>query len=300
VLVLESNAPGGQAGTSSKIENYLGFPTGVSGQALTQRAFAQAQKFGARVAVARAAVRIHCDETPVRIEVSDGSSVRARAVIVATGAEYNKLDVEGLRRFEGVGVYYAATLVEAQRCETEEIVVVGGGNSAGQAATYLARTCRHVQMLVRGPDLAASMSRYLIRRIEETPNITLRRRTHIVAVDGGDHLESVTWRDDATGEESTRAVRHVFTMAGASPNTEWLRGCVAMDDKGFVLTGSDLHADVLRASKWPLDRHPHLFETNFPRVFAVGDVRATSVKRVASAVGEGSVCIQLVHRALAE
>jgi thioredoxin reductase (NADPH) len=300
VLVLEANAPGGQAGTSSKIENYLGFPTGVSGQALTQRAFAQAQKFGAHVAVARAAVRIHCDEMPMRLELSDGVSVRARAVIVASGAEYNKLDVEGLRRFEGVGVYYAATNVEALRCDAEEIVVVGGGNSAGQAATYLARTCRHVQMLVRGPDLAASMSRYLIRRIEETHNITLRRRTRIVAVEGGDHLESVTWRDEATGEETTRPVRHVFTMAGASPNTDWLRGCVAMDDKGFVLTGADLSSDQLRAAQWSLDRPPHLFETTRPRVFAVGDVRSTSVKRVASAVGEGSVCIQLVHRALAE
>jgi thioredoxin reductase (NADPH) len=300
VLVLEANAPGGQAGTSSKIENYLGFPTGVSGQALTGRALSQARKFGARIAVARSAVGLYCDETPMRIELSDGTSVRARTVVVATGAEYNKLDVEGLRRFEGVGVYYAATVVESQRCESDEIVVVGGGNSAGQAATFLARTCRHVQMLVRGPDLAASMSRYLIRRIEETPNITLRRRTHIVAVDGGDHLESVTWRDDATGEESTRAVRHVFTMAGASPNTDWLRGCVAMDDKGFVLTGSDIGRDLLRPEKWPFDRLPHLFETSRPRVFAVGDVRATSVKRVASAVGEGSVCIQLVHRALAE
>jgi thioredoxin reductase (NADPH) len=300
VLVLETNAPGGQAGTSSKIENYLGFPTGVSGQALTQRAFAQAQKFGARVAVARGAARLYCDEMPIRVELSDGSSVRARAIVVATGAEYNKLDVEGLRRFEGVGVYYAATGVEAQRCDAEEIVVVGGGNSAGQAATFLARSCRHVHMLVRGPDLAASMSRYLIRRIEETKNITLRRRTHIVAVDGGDHLESVTWRDDATGEESTRPVRHVFTMAGASPNTEWLRGCIAMDDKGFVLTGPDLTGEILREAKWPLERLPRLFETSRPRVFAVGDVRATSVKRVASAVGEGSVCIQLVHRALAE
>jgi thioredoxin reductase (NADPH) len=300
VLVLEANAPGGQAGTSSKIENYLGFPTGVSGQALTQRAFAQAQKFGARLAVACGVVRLHCDETPMRLELSDGTSVKARAVVVATGAEYNKLDVEGLRRFEGVGVYYAATLVEAQRCDADEVVVVGGGNSAGQAATYLARTSRHVHMLVRGPGLAASMSRYLIRRIEETPNITLRRRTHIVGVGGGDHLESVTWRDDATGEESTRGVRHVFTMAGASPNTEWLRGCIAMDDKGFVLTGSDLSSDVLRSAGWSLDRPPHLFETSRPRVFAVGDVRSTSVKRVASAVGEGSVCIQLVHRTLAE
>jgi len=300
VLIVEANSPGGQAASSSKIENYLGFPTGVSGQALTARALTQAEKFGARIAVARGAVRMHCDEVPIRIELSNGDSVRARAVVIATGAEYRKLEVEGLRRFEGVGVYYAATFIEAQRCDREEVVVVGGGNSAGQAATFLSRTSRHVHLLVRGPDLAASMSRYLIRRIEETRNITLHRRTHLVRVTGGDHLEELTWRDDASGEETTRPIRHVVSMAGASPNTEWLRGCVALDPKGFVLTGSDLTRETLDGERWPLARLPHLFETSQPRVFAVGDVRANSVKRVASAVGEGSVCIQLVHRVLAE
>jgi thioredoxin reductase (NADPH) len=300
VLIIEANAPGGQAATSSKIENYLGFPTGISGQALTGRALAQAEKFGARIAVARGATRMHCDETPIRIELANGEAVRARAVVIATGAQYNKLDVEGLRKFEGVGVYYAATFVEAQRCEADEVIVVGGGNSAGQAASFLARSCRHVNILVRGPDLAASMSRYLIRRIEETPNITLRKRTRIVDVAGDDHLERVTWRDESTGETTTRPIRHVFTMAGASPNTDWLRGCVQMDDKGFVLAGSDIPAEVLQAQKWPLKRPPFLFETTQPRVFVVGDARANSVKRVASAVGEGSVCIQLVHRVLSE
>jgi thioredoxin reductase (NADPH) len=300
VLMIEANAPGGQAGSSSKIENYLGFPTGISGQALAGRALAQAEKFGARIAVARGAVHMHCDETPIRIELSNGESVRARAVVIATGAEYRKLDIEGLRRFEGVGIYYAATLVEAQRCEKEEVIVVGGGNSAGQAATFLARRASHVHILVRGPDLTSTMSRYLVRRIEDTPNITLRRRTSIVSLEGGDHLESVTWRDGATGEETTRPIRHVFTMAGASPNTGWLRGCVAMDDTGFVLTGSDIPPEALRSAGWPLQRAPYLFETTQPRVFAVGDARANSVKRVASAVGEGSVCIQLVHRVLAE
>jgi thioredoxin reductase (NADPH) len=300
VLIVEANAPGGQAATSSKIENYLGFPTGVSGQALTGRALAQAEKFGARIAVARGAVRMHCEETPIRIELANGDSVRARAVVVATGAQYNKLDVEGLKRYEGVGVYYAATYVEAQRCDGDEIIVVGGGNSAGQAATFLARSCRHVNILVRGADLAASMSRYLIRRIEETPNITLRKRTRIVDVKGEEHLEQVSWHDAGSGETTTRPIRHVFTMAGASPNTEWLRGCVEMDDKGFVLTGSDIPNETLSGAKWPLKRPPYLFETTQPRVFAVGDARANSVKRVASAVGEGSVCIQLVHRVLAE
>jgi thioredoxin reductase (NADPH) len=296
VLVLESSSPGGQAASSSKIENYLGFPTGISGQNLLARALSQAEKFGAKIAIARGASRLDCAETPIRIELTNGESVRARCVVIATGAEYRRLDVPGLVRFEGAGVYYAATFLEAQRCSEDEIVVVGGGNSAGQAAMFLAKTSKHVHMLIRGPDLAASMSRYLIVRIEDTPNITLRRKTRIVAAHGGGHLEKVTWRDDATGEETTKDIRHVFSMAGAAPNTRWLEGCVAMDAKGFVLTGRDVPA----SGGWPLERPPYLFETSQPRVFAVGDVRADSVKRVASAVGEGSVCIQLVHKVLHE
>ena len=296
VLVLEAATPGGQAASSSKIENYLGFPTGISGEALGARALAQAEKFGAELAVARSATRLRCDETPMRIELANGESVCARAIVIATGARYRKLEVPDLARFEGAGVYYAATAIEAQRCGDDEIVVVGGGNSAGQAATFLARTARHVHVLIRGTDLAASMSRYLVRRIEETPNITLRRRTEIVSLDGGDRLERVTWLDGATGERSTRPIRHVFTMAGAVPSTAWLDGCVALDDRGFVLTGREVGAPAT----WPLERSPLLFETSQPRVFAVGDVRASSMKRVASAVGEGSVCVQLVHQVLAE
>jgi thioredoxin reductase (NADPH) len=300
VLMLENRSPGGQAASSSKIENYLGFPTGVSGQALTARALTQAEKFGAKIVVARGAMRVFCEETPIRIELSSGESVRARAVVLATGAEYQKLTVPGLTAFEGIGVYYAATFVESQRCSNDEVIIVGGGNSAGQAATFLARSSKHVHILVRGPDLAASMSRYLIARIEDTPNITLHKRTEIIAVEGGEHLEHVTWRDNASGEESRHAIRHIFSMAGAAPNTEWLKGCVAMDAKGFVRTGPDLTKDDLAADGWPLPRAPYLFETSRPRVFAVGDVRSNSVKRVASAVGEGSVCIQLVHKVLAE
>jgi thioredoxin reductase (NADPH) len=299
VMVVEASSPGGQASTSSKIENYLGFPTGVSGGALAARAVAQAEKFGAGMTVARSAARLYCDETPIRIELTNGESLRARAVVIATGARYRKLEVADLPRFEGVGVYYAATFVEMQRCGSDEVVVVGGGNSAGQAATYLAQGARHVHVLIRGPDLAESMSRYLIRRIEDTPNITLHRRTQIRAMTGGDHLEEVTWREDDTGNEVRRPIRHVFSMAGASPNTEWLRGFLALDDKGFVLTGMDLTHEVLEREHWPHARPPYLFETSQPRVFAVGDVRANSVKRVASAVGEGSVCIQLVHKVLA-
>jgi thioredoxin reductase (NADPH) len=300
VLVVESNAPGGQAASSSKIENYLGFPTGISGQALAARALTQAEKFGARLTVARGAAHLHCGETPIRIELDGGRSVRARAVVIATGAEYRKLDLPELSRFEGVGVYYAATFVEAQRCSEDEVVIVGGGNSAGQAATYLAQHSRHVHVVIRGPDLSSSMSRYLIRRIEETPNITLRKHTQIVALEGDDHLERVRFRDAHTGEESTRPIRHVFSMTGASPNTAWLHDCLSTDANGFVRTGGDLTPEILAAAGWPLARPPHLFETSRPRIFAVGDVRASSVKRVASAVGEGSVCVQLVHRVLAE
>jgi thioredoxin reductase (NADPH) len=300
VLVVEAGAPGGQAASSSKIENYLGFPTGISGQALAARAVAQAEKFGARLAVARGALRLHCEELPIRIELAGGESVRTRAVIIATGVEYRKLDVPDLARFEGVGVYYAATAIEAQRCNEEPIVIIGGANSAGQAATFLAGRSRHVHMLVRGPDLASTMSRYLIRRIEEAENITVHRRCRVVALDGGGHLEKITWHEDESGEDTTHSVRHLFSMTGASPNTRWLGGCVKVDANGFVLTGPDLVEDALKSVKWPLVRPPHLFETSRPRVFAVGDVRANSVKRVASAVGEGSVCIQLVHKVLSE
>ncbi len=298
VLLVEARSPGGQAASSSKIENYLGFPTGISGQALAGRAFAQAEKFGAKVFVARGAGRIRCEQVSMGIELGGGSTVRARTVVIATGADYRKLELPNRERFEGAGIYYAATSIEAQRCSSEEVIVVGGGNSAGQAATFLSRTSRHVHVLIRGPDLAASMSRYLIRRIEETPNITLHRRTEIVKLDGRDHLEAVRFRNVETNEEKTVPIRHVFSMIGACPNTDWLRGAVALDSHGFIRTGPDLDPAALEDARWPLARSPFLFETSHPHVFAV--VRSTSVKRVASAVGEGSVCIQLVHKALAE
>ena len=297
VLIVESSSPGGQAASSSKIENYFGFPTGISGHALIARGLTQAEKFGAQLVVTRGAIQLHCEEVPMRIELAGGESVRTRSIVIATGAQYRKLQVENLARFEGVGIYYSATTVEAQRCGEEEVIVVGGGNSAGQAAMFLSRTARHVHILIRGRDLSSSMSRYLIRRIEEASNITLRRHTEIVALDGGEHLERVKWRDE-NGVVATRDIRHVFSMTGAKPNTDWLSGCVAMDDKGFVITGADLTPSMLSEQKWPLPRPPFLFETNQPRVFAVGDVRSNSVKRVASAVGEGSVCIQLVHKSL--
>ena len=301
VLVLERMAPGGQAGSSSKIENYLGFPTGISGQALAGRALTQAQKFGARVAVAMPAIQLECEGSPYTVDLGAQGKVRARAIVLATGAEYRRLGLPELASYEGAGVYYGATQMEAQQCRDEEVIVIGGGNSAGQAAVFLAGTVRHVHILVRSAGLADSMSRYLIRRIEDSPNITLRPRTEVTALMGEGHLESVQWRDHAAGTSETRAIRHVFSMAGARPNTAWLAGCVALDGAGFIKTGPDLSPEELALhGPQPRGRAPFLLETNLPRVFAVGDVRANNVKRVASAVGEGSICVQMIHRVLQE
>ena len=300
VLVLETNAPGGQAGSSSRIENYLGFPTGISGQALAGRALVQAQKFGAEVAIANSAIRLRCEPKPFEIEISGAHLVRCRAIIVASGVEYRKLALSNIEHFHGVGIYYAATYIEAQLCKDEDIVIVGGGNSAGQAAVFLASTCKHVHLLVRSRGLAESMSRYLIRRIEDTPNITLRTCTQITDLEGDSSLERVTWHCTLDNRTETSPMRHVFLMTGAVPNTSWLDGCLALDEKGFVRTGTDLHTDDMTSSPWPLGRQPYMFETSVPRIFAVGDVRCGSVKRVAAAVGEGSACVQLVHQVLAE
>jgi thioredoxin reductase (NADPH) len=300
VLVLETTAAGGQAGSSSKIENYLGFPTGISGGALAGRAMTQAQKFGAEVAVASSAVRLGCEARPYTVELSDGRVVRARTIVIATGAEYRQLALDNLASFVGAGVYYAATHIEAKVCRGEEVVVVGGGNSAGQAAVFLAADCQHVNIVVRGAGLAETMSRYLINRIQESRAIELHTHTEIAALEGDGRLERVTWRCATSGEVVTEDIRHLFLMTGAVPNTGWLDGCLALDEKGFIRTGTDLRAEDLAASAWPLARPPHLLETSLPGVFAVGDVRAGSMKRVAAAVGEGSACVQLVHRALGE
>ena len=300
VLVLESNSPGGQAGSSSKIENYLGFPTGISGQDLAGRAYTQAQKFGAEILIATGATRLSCDRKPYAVQIDDGPRVPGRAVVIATGAEYRRPSLENLSRFEGAGVYYGATFVEAQLCGGDDVIVVGGGNSAGQAAVFLAQTARRVQMCVRSHGLAESMSRYLIRRIEDNPAIVLRTRTEVVELEGDGQLERVALRDNSNGRVETHPVRHVFMMTGAVPNTAWLDQCVALDANGFIKTGPDLSADDLAAAHWPLARRPHLLETSLPGVFAVGDVRGGNVKRVASAVGEGSIAISFVHQVLHE
>ena len=298
VLVLEGTAPGGQAGASSRIENYLGFPTGISGQDLAGRALMQTEKFGADVAIGRGAVRLVCTSKPYRVHLATGEVVRTRTVIIASGARYRKPDLPELSRFEGTGIMYSATHVEAQVCKGEEIAIVGGGNSAGQAAVFLSQSSAGVHVLVRGPGLAESMSRYLIQRIEDSANVVLRVRTQIDALEGTDWLERMRWRHLDTGKSETRSIRHLFLMTGADPNTAWLDGCVVLDDKNFVKTGPELHPVELEAAGWPLARRPELMETSRPGVYAVGDVRSGSVKRVASAVGEGSACVQLIHRAL--
>jgi thioredoxin reductase (NADPH) len=299
VRVVDTFAPGGQAGTSSRIENYLGFPTGISGAALAGRALSQAQKFGAQLSVAWQAARLQCGHWPYSVDMANGPSIRSKAILIASGAQYRVPDVANLSNFLGRGVYYAATHLEATLCKDEDVVVVGGGNSAGQAAVFLAGSCRHVHMLVRSDGLAESMSRYLIGRIQDTPNITLRTRTQLAALEGSGRLERVSWvpRD---GEPVALDLRHVFLMTGAQPHTRWLKGCVLLDRHGFVKTGPDLEKEQLTDAHWNLPRPPYLLESSMPGIFAAGDVRAGSVKRIAAAVGEGSICVQFVHRVLRE
>jgi thioredoxin reductase (NADPH) len=297
VMVLETGTPGGQAGSSSKIENYLGFPTGISGLALAARALIQAQKFGAEIRTAYSVLHLNCEQRPYTIEFANGHAARAHAIIIATGAEYRQLSLDNAAGFMGMGIYYAATSTEARRCGTGEVIVVGGGNSAGQAAIYLSGTCKMVHLLVRASGLADTMSQYLIRRIEDTPNITLYVQTEITTLEGEEQLTRVTWKT-AGQDPQIHDIGHVFLMMGALPCTGWLNACIALNDKGFVRTGSDLLDADLASSRWVGGRRPEFFETSIPGIFAVGDVRCGSIKRVAAAVGEGSACIQQVHRVL--
>jgi thioredoxin reductase (NADPH) len=299
VLVIEKSAPGGQAGSSSKIENYLGFPTGLTGQELADRAIAQAEKFGARIMVARSVTRLNCDSRPYTLILDDGHEIPARTVVLATGAQYNKPALPNIEAFSGRGIYYNATFMEAQLCVGEQVLVIGGGNSAGQAAVFLAQHTAGVTMLVRSHSLGDTMSRYLIQRIEENPNIRLHYQSEITALEGNGHLEGVSWTDRATGQTFMDATRHVFVMTGASPKTDWLASCLSLDNKGFVLSGRDIET-ATPPIPWPLKRAPYMLETSLPGVFVVGDARSGNVKRVASAVGEGSIVLHLVHQTLAE
>ncbi|WP_395945484.1 FAD-dependent oxidoreductase [Brevundimonas sp.] len=287
--VIEVLAPGGQAGTSSKIENYLGFPTGISGQALAGRALVQAQKFGTRMAVSRAAVALDCAAHPFAVRLEDDQVVRARAVVVATGARYRKLDVPDYDRFEGHGIHYAATAMEAKLCSGLDVVVVGGGNSAGQAAMYLSRHVGHVHMLVRGEGLAATMSDYLVQRIHRSPRITLYPHSEVTGLEGERLLSGVTWTERRTGKTTHVPAHALFVMIGARPNTDWVEDCLPLDEAGFVLTAMPAE-DTPGASP---------YQTKRPGIYAVGDVRAGSVKRVAAGVGEGSVVVQAIHAWLA-
>jgi thioredoxin reductase (NADPH) len=296
VIALEARAFGGQAGASARIENYLGFPTGISGQALAGRAYVQAQKFGAMMEIPVEVKRLDCDVTPLALELTDGRRLQARTVVVASGARYRRPSVPHLEEFEGRGVWYWASPIEARMCRQEEIALVGGGNSAGQAAVFLCGYAAKVWMLVRGPGLAETMSRYLIDRIEATPNIEVLTRTEIVAVSGTPEkrLRRVRWRNKLTGEETEKPIRNLFIFVGADPATKWLEGCgVAVDSHGFVRTGANVPPDELR-SVTGFDRPPSL-ESSVRGVFAVGDVRAGSVKRVGAAIGEGAAVVAQVH-----
>src|SRR3984957_2053526 len=298
VLVIERAAPGGQAGASSKIENYLGFPAGLSGNDLASRAIAQSEKFGARIMVARTVERLDCGRHPYEVVLDDGEVIFARTVLLATGAEYNRPALANLEAFTGKGVYFSATFMEAQFCASEDVVVIGGGNSAGQAAVFLSQSAATVHLLVRGAGLGETMSRYLIQRIEENSRIQVHTSTELNALEGDGHLEGVAWIDKVSGMVSRHPIRHVFVMAGASPKTGWLSGCLALDNKGFIVTGRELEAGAAPIP-WPLRRPPYMLESSIPGVFAVGDARSGNVKRVASAVGEGSIVVSLVHQALA-
>ena len=295
VLTADELAPGGQAGTSSRIENYLGFPAGITGAELTRNALVQAQRFGAQITVPCKVRSLGLDGGDRVVTLADGTRVRTRCVLVASGIDYRRLDVPRFREFEGAGIYFAATELEARLCRGEDVVVVGGGNSAGQAVAHLARTSRRVHLLVRGKDLGAAMSRYLVDRIQATENVTVHLDTVVTALEGDGHLSAVRARSGG-GEERTFQTSSLFLFIGADPHTDWLKRCVELDRKGFVVTGPALKPGTAVAEPWRLAaRAPFLLETSLPGVFAAGDVRSGSAKRVASAVGEGSMAVSFVH-----
>jgi len=297
-VMIERHAPGGQAGTSSRIENYLGFPSGLSGADLARRATAQAKRFGVEILAPQEAVGLRIDGPYRILKLADDSEISSYALVIAIGLEYHRLSLPGCDRLNGRGVYYGASLAEASVCGGKRVFVVGAGNSAGQAAIYLAGYAAEVVMLVRGESLTAKMSQYLVERIQSMPQVKIYTHTEIVEVHGDDHLESVTFRNNQTNQEQTLEGAALYTFIGAEPCTEWLQGVLNMDSKGFVLAGPQLMQAGQRPADWPLDRDPFLLEASVPGVFVVGDVRSDSIKRVASAVGEGSIAVQFVHQYL--
>jgi thioredoxin reductase (NADPH) len=297
-VLVERTATGGQAGQSSRIENYLGFPDGVSGAQLTDRARRQAARFGAEVLTTREVVALDVNGSARTVRFSDGTAIAAHTIIVATGVSYQQLTAPGLTPLTGRGVFYGSSLTEAVSCKGQDVYIVGGANSAGQAAVYMARHARSVTLLVRGSSLQRSMSHYLIQQIAGIGEISVRTCMEVVAADGTDHLDSLTLRDSATGRTETVDAEWLFVFIGAAPLTDWLEGVLVRDDRGFIVAGPDLSVAGERPSGWRLDRAPYHLETSVPGVFVAGDVRAESAKRVASAVGEGAMAVMLVHRYL--
>ncbi|MER6070733.1 FAD-dependent oxidoreductase [Streptomyces sp. NPDC001817] len=297
-VLVERSATGGQAGQSSRIENYLGFPDGVSGAQLTDRARRQAAKFGAEILTTREVTGLEVNGAARVVRFADGTAIAAHSVILATGVQYRQLEAQGCTDLTGCGVFYGSALTEAASCQGQDIYIVGGANSAGQAAMYLSRGAKSVTLLVRGPDLSASMSHYLIQQINEAPNISVRPHTVVDAAHGSDHLEQLTLRHTVTGECERVDAQWVFVFIGAAPLTDWLGDAVLRDERGFILAGPDLTADGRPPTGWELDRPPYHLETSVPGVFVAGDARAESAKRVASAVGEGAMAVMLVHRYL--
>lgn len=299
-VMIEREAPGGQAGTSSRIENYLGFPVGLSGADLARRAVDQAKRFGVEILTPQEVAGIRVEDPYRFIQLASGTEISCHAMILALGVSWRRLNVPGLDRLTGAGVYYGAAQTEALSCRDEDVYIVGGANSAGQAAMYFSKYARQVTMLVRGDSLTKSMSQYLIEQIADTPNITVQVHSSVVEAKGETSLEAIAIQNVLTGEIQIVPANSLFIFIGAVPRTEWLDGVVARDERGFIITGPNLKHDGHRPKGWTLDRDPFLLETNVPGVFAVGDVRHGSVKRVASGVGEGSICVQFVHQYLSK
>ncbi len=297
-VMLDMEAPGGQAGMSSRIENYLGFPSGLSGADLARRAVAQARRFGVEILAPQRAVEVKVEGASRMVKLADGGELGCKALLIATGVSYRRLDVPGAERLQGRGVYYGSAMTEAISCKDEDVYVIGGANSAGQAAMHFSSYARRVVMLVRGASLSATMSQYLIDQIKRTENIQVETRARVTEVHGDEHLEAISIHCDDSNQTEKAAANSLFVFIGAAPNTDWLAGVVERDERGFILTGRDLLREEKPPQGWPLDRVPFLLETSVPGIFAAGDIRHGSVKRVASGVGEGSIAVQLIHQYL--